>query len=422
MATIIGAGQIYDRIIGVGGITTSADGYAWSSQSQITEPFPPGMRAQGVASNLDGNAFVAISDNGYAAFSTDLSTWSNVRLLDADFSPLSVAWGNNGGARPVFAAAGTRKYNDDNVLPGEYEDNDQIAEILINETGQTDDWKQAFTHPRTSSFFYGIKFFSNVLIGGVYTDAWISVGQCNQEPEIWYTPQVEWTYGVSNVTVSNGGSSYSSASIGFSSPMGQDATAYATIGGGGDVESITVISPGSRYDTPPTVVITGDGVDAAATAAVAPIGPPDPYTWQRIPVPDAFAGRPVYDLCQYGNRLWFSGRGMIISTDDPIDGGWQAEVFTDSPARLPDYVSIAVNPAGQMVATSSFDILWSTDRVEWHRHFEPGYYFRSVAWFNDHWIVGAYSNLTQYTYFTSTDTSSWRARNNLVQMYGMWTY
>lgn len=422
MATILGAGQRYDRIISVGGITRSADGYVWSDQAGITEPFPPRMKAQGIAANGDGNAFVAISDGGYAAFSTDLETWSNVRLLDADYSPLGVFWGRNGGSRPVFAVAGSRKYNDDNVLPGEYENNDQIAEILINETGQTDDWKQAFTHPNPSSFFYNVRYFSNVLIDGVYTDAWVAVGQCNQQPEIWYTPQIEWTYGVSNVYITSGGTSYTYASVGFSSPEGQDASAYATVGMSGSVESITVLTPGSRYDTPPDVVITGDGVDASAVASVASIGPPDPYTWKRVTLPDAFADRPLYDLCQYGGRLWFCGRGMVVDTDDMVAGDWHVAVFVDTSSPKPDYVAMSVNPAGHMVAASSQHILWSTDQVEWYSYSNIGYFFRSVAWFNDHWIVGAYSNLTQYTYFTSTDTTTWRARNNLVQMYGTWVY
>jgi len=49
-----------------------------------------------------------------------------------------------------------------------------------------------------------------------------------------------------------------------------------------------------------------------------------------------------------------------------------------------------------------------------------GYFWRSVIWFNDHWIAGAYSTLTQYTYMTSTDGSTWLPWNNGVQMYGMY--
>ena len=59
MTTVIGAGQRYDRIIGVGGITVSTDGYLWSDQSQITQPFPQRMRAQGITVNGDNDVWVA---------------------------------------------------------------------------------------------------------------------------------------------------------------------------------------------------------------------------------------------------------------------------------------------------------------------------------------------------------------------------
>ena len=35
-------------------------------------------------------------------------------------------------------------------------------------------------------------------------------------------------------------------------------------------------------------------------------------------------------------------------------------------------------------------------------------------------MVGSYSNLTQYTYFTSTDLTEWFPFNNGVQIYGMY--
>lgn len=422
MATIIGAGQRYDRIIGVGGVTVSSDGYLWSSESTITEPFPPRMKAQGVAINGGANAFVAISDNGYAAYSTDLQSWSNVRLLDADYSALGVSWGDNGGTRPIFAIAGTRKYNDDNILPGEYADNDQIAQILINETGQTTDWEQAFTHPESSSFFYNVKWFSNVLVNGVSTSVWIAVGQTNGQPDAWYTESVNWTYGVYNVTVTSNGSAYNNAAVAFTSPTGVDAEAEAIIDFAGTISAITVTNPGSRYDTIPNVIITGDGFGATAVATIAANGPPDPYTWQRMTMDDAFVDRPIYDVVQYDGTLYFSGRGMIVSCTDLGNPDWATSDFLTSSDARQDYVSLAVNPSGHLVATSSGSIAYSRDRVQWDQFTSKGYFFRSAAWFNDHWIVGCYSNLTQYTYFTSSDTINWRPRNNLVQMYGMASY
>ena len=348
MTTVLGAGQRYDRIIGVGGITASTDGYLWSSESQITEPFPPRMRAQGIAVNGSSNVWVAISDNGYAATSYDLSTWSNVRLLDSDFSAQGISWSINGsGARPVFCVAGTRKYNNGNVLPGEYEDNTQIAEILINETGSIYTWDQAFTHPDDNSYFFNVKYFDDILVNGISASVWVAVGSANGQPDIWYSENINWI-------------------------------------GGGSV--------------------------------------PDTSTWQRVSIPAAFADRPLYDVVEYQGTLYFSGRGVIINTDDLGDPTWGTSDFFTTARSLPDYRNIAVNPAGHLVVVSSGDIRYSLDRVGWTSYDQLGYFFQSVMWFEDHWIVGTYSNLTQYTYFTSANTTTWIPRNNLVQIYGMCAY
>ena len=349
MATILGAGQRYDRIIGVGGITTSIDGYVWSSSSEVTEPFPPRMKAQGIAVNGDSNVFVAISDNGYAATSTDLQSWSNVRLLDSDFTALGISWGENGStARPVFAVAGSRIYNDDNILPQEYELNDQIAQVLINESGSIYTWDQAFTHPENGSWFHNVRYFSNVAVSGVPATVWVAVGHVNGVPDVWYSPNINWL----------------------------------------------VLDP--------TV--------------------PDPDTWQRLSIPAAYSDRPFYDVAFYQGRLYFSARGIITSCDDLGDPSWEESRVISLPNAKTDFLGIAVNPDGHMAAVSSGCIIFSRDRSGWSEHSREGYHFTSIAWFNDHWIAGAYSLLTQYTYFTSTDGETWIPRNNGIQIYGMTSY
>ena len=90
------------------------------------------------------------------------------------------------------------------------------------------------------------------------------------------------------------------------------------------------------------------------------------------------------------------------------------------PSNQFDLVSIAANPDGHMVAASSGQLISTKDRVGWTSFVAQGYFFRSVIWFNDHWIAGAYSTLTQYTYWTSTDGMTWLPWNNGVQMYGMY--
>jgi len=392
MSILIGAGQRYDRVIGVSGITTSTDGYLWSSANQITQPFPANMRAQGITSNSYGTVFVSISDSGWSATSADLVTWTADRLLDANFTALGVSWGTNGGSRPIFAIAGSRIYNDHNTLPGEYELNDQVAQILINESGSPYTWNQAFTHPYPNSWFHNVRYFENIMVNGVTTNVWVAVGHVNGQPDIWYTENVNWI-------------------------------------GGGDV--------------------------------------PDRNTWVQVSVSSSFVNRPLYDVTEIAGTLYFSGRGMVINTADLGAPTWNTSPFFNGvsarinstgsmllgdyvnsttntimgtnystatnialgsttntilggkPSNQLDFVAIAANPDGHLVAVSSGMIIFSSDTVGWTSNNKPGYFFRSVIWFNDHWVAGAYSNLTQYTYWTSTDGQKWLPWNNGVQMYGM---
>jgi hypothetical protein len=387
MSILIGAGQRYDRIIGVGGITTSTDGYLWSSESNISQPFPSYMKAQGVVANGSGNVFVSISDSGWAATSTDLVTWQAEPLLDANFTALGVSWGLNGsGARPIFAIAGSRIYNDHNTLPGEYELNDQIAQILINESGSPYTWDQAFTHPYPNSWFHNVRYFTDILVNDISTNVWIAVGHVNGQPDIWYTEDVNWD------------------------------------------------------------IITGA---------------PDTNTWEQVSIPSSFVNRPLYDVAVVNGTLYFSGRGVVINTADLGNPTWNASPFFNSvsarinstgsmllgeyynsttnitlgtnftsatsiaigggaPSNQLDFINIASNTDGHLAAVSSGMIIFTKDRIGWTSYSANGYFFRSIIWFIDHWVAGAYSNLTQYTYWTSTDGTTWLPWNNGVQMYGMY--
>lgn len=72
--------------------------------------------------------------------------------------------------------------------------------------------------------------------------------------------------GITGVTVTEGGSGYTTAAVGFSGGGGSGATATATIVGG-EITAITLTNAGHGYTSAPTVTITGDGEDATATAA-----------------------------------------------------------------------------------------------------------------------------------------------------------
>ncbi|OZI64618.1 phage tail tube protein [Bordetella genomosp. 4] len=81
-------------------------------------------------------------------------------------------------------------------------------------------------------------------------------------------PTVMATGIVSGITVTNGGSGYTTApTVTLSGGGGTGATATATVSGG-VVTAITVTNPGSGYTSAPTVAIDGDGTGAAATATL----------------------------------------------------------------------------------------------------------------------------------------------------------
>ena len=83
-------------------------------------------------------------------------------------------------------------------------------------------------------------------------------------------------YSVETITITNGGSGYTSApTVTVASPNGPNgitATAFATLNGG-TVSEITIISSGNQYTSAPSVTISApdSGVTATATANISPI-------------------------------------------------------------------------------------------------------------------------------------------------------
>lgn len=339
---LIGAGQVYDRLISVGGITTSTDGITWTD---VISPLAPRNRIHCMATN--GTVHVAASDTGLVGVTTDLQTWWTSRLLNGNFSPRRISFGANG-SRPVFAAAGQRKYDPPSQLAEEYLPGDEVAEVLVMEPSNRTQWLLAFTNPYPNSCFHSIRWFDNITIGGIRTSAWVAVGSRDLNPEIWYSLGVDF-----------------------------------------------------RIDN-----------DA-----------PDPNTWQQVQIPAAFDGRPLYDVCQVNDgSLWFAGLGFVTRVQDIGIPTWTGTDEFTGIVKGNDYSSIAANPTGDLVAVSSSRISSTSDYVSWNHFSYPGYQFRSVIWFNYQWIVGASSDLTDKTYFTSSDGRSWTPRNNAVQMYSTCAY
>ena len=78
----------------------------------------------------------------------------------------------------------------------------------------------------------------------------------------------DWLAGnVDTITVTAGGSGYTSATVAFSGGGGSGATATANLSAGA-VATITVTAGGSGYVSTPTVTISGDGTGATATANI----------------------------------------------------------------------------------------------------------------------------------------------------------
>jgi hypothetical protein len=73
--------------------------------------------------------------------------------------------------------------------------------------------------------------------------------------------------GVRDITVTAGGSAYTTATAGFSGGGGTGAAATVNLSGG-VVVSLTITNPGSGYTSAPTIAISGDGTGATATATI----------------------------------------------------------------------------------------------------------------------------------------------------------
>ena len=87
---------------------------------------------------------------------------------------------------------------------------------------------------------------------------------------------------VIKVNMTTQGSGYTTTpTVSFVSSSGYGAEAYATLGSGNTADkvvSITVTNGGTAYQTPPVIVITGDGIGATATSVIeANIDNPDSY-------------------------------------------------------------------------------------------------------------------------------------------------
>jgi hypothetical protein len=91
---------------------------------------------------------------------------------------------------------------------------------------------------------------------------------------------------VVSITISSGGTGYTSAPTVTLTGDGTGATATAFIDGSGVVNSIEITNPGSGYTSAPAVVFAGDGSGAAADSALgAQVAKPAQFQEMKIEVP-----------------------------------------------------------------------------------------------------------------------------------------
>lgn len=142
-------------------------------------------------------------------------------------------------------------------------------------------------------------------------------------------------------------------------------------------------------------------------------------TWNDITFPNVPGVKYAYDVIYNPStdKFWFTVNGYIWSTPSIIEPEWTSSPQIVTKYGSSDFRQIAVNPAGEMVTVSSGGLAYTNDYIGWNLISIPGYRFRSVIWHNNKWVAGAESELTQYTYWTSTDSITWSPENNSIQMF-----
>lgn len=168
-----------------------------------------------------------------------------------------------------------------------------------------------------------------------------------------------------------------------------------------------IIALGNENNTPITVMTLDAGT-----------------SWSTIDLPTNLNIKHAYDFCfnvtQGVVDFYISTDGYILQNTSPdtvnFNTTWTASRYFKPKYGKNDFRKIAVANS-KLVAVCSGGIAYSNDLSTWKFLEQPGYSFRSIAWFNDRWIAGAESLLTQYTHWTSTDTDNWTPDNCGVQIF-----
>ena len=191
-------------------------------------------------------------------------------------------------------------------------------------------------------------------------------------------------YSVETITITNGGSGYTSApTVTVASPNGPNgitATAFATLNGG-TVSEITIISSGNQYTSAPSVTISApdSGVTATATANISPIyysinsSTPisagittvtlDENLFNTVGVSTTVYFYQVSRIAASSHTFEYVGSGNDITTATPLRGGVpieENEVVTRNGGKV---VSTSTDQAGNFKIGNDITIDQNTGTI-----------------------------------------------------------
>ena len=191
-------------------------------------------------------------------------------------------------------------------------------------------------------------------------------------------------YSVETITITNGGSGYTSApTVTVASPTGPNgitATAFATLNGG-TVSEITIISSGNQYTSAPSVTISApdSGVTATATANISPIyysinsSTPisagittvtlDENLFNTVGVSTTVYFYQVSRIAASSHTFEYVGSGNDIATATPLRGGVpieENEIITRNGGKV---VSTSTDQAGNFKIGNDITIDQNTGTI-----------------------------------------------------------
>lgn len=121
-------------------------------------------------------------------------------------------------------------------------------------------------------------------------------------------------------------------------------------------------------------------------------------TWQ-VQGNTSFLPSAIYSLLYAGNKLWFGHAGSVTLLDFQqgklvYNRNWR---FQDQLKPIVRMAANSVTTPTNIVALQSGQIHWTSTFYDWQMMNWPGYVFTAVTFFNQQWLVGISSMLSQYT-------------------------